>query len=261
VQDETQIHSTALVHPRAVIGVGTRVGAFSIIEEEVVIGQNCMIQEHVVIRSHSTLGDEVKVFPFAVIGGEPQHLSYRGERTTAVIGNRVTLRESTTVHRGTEFGGGITRVGDDAFIMAYCHVAHDCLIGKKVIMANTVQLAGHVEVGESTIIGGQSAVAQFCRLGSFCYIGGGSILRKDLPPFLAGKGNDFEVQGINAVGLSRNGFSQASITRLKAIYKIFYLQKLTVSKAIEKITIELGHEGEVESFISFIKSSKLGFIR
>lgn len=255
------IHPTAIVHPGAVLGEETTVGAFSIIGENVRVGNGCNIQEHVIVRGHTTIGDECKVFPFAVVGGEPQHLKYRGEPTQVEIGNRVVLRESVTVHVGTEFGLKTTKIGDDCFIMAYCHVAHDCIVGKNVIIANSVQLAGHTEVQDFSTLGGLSAVAQHCRVGRYCYIGGGSIIRKDLVPFTVGKGNDFEVQGINVVGLGRQGFSPSTLQRLKSVYKIFFLQNLTVDQAVEKILAEIGETDEVKVFLDFVKQSKVGFIR
>lgn len=258
---ETEIHPTAIVHPKAELGAGTSVGPFAIVEEGVQTGRHCVIRSHAVVTGRTTLGDEVQIYPFAVIGSEPQHLKYRGEPTRVEIGHRVILRESVTVHRGTEIGTGVTRIGDDSLIMAYAHVAHDCVVGRKTILANSVQLAGHTEIGERVTIGGLSAIAQFCRVGDYCYVGGGSILRKDLPPFLLGKGADFAVQGVNAVGLSRNGFSESAVQRLKSLYKIFYLQGLTVSRAIERIVTDLGEEGEVKAFLDFVRGSKVGFIR
>lgn len=257
----THIHPTALIDSHAKIGKGSKVGPYSVIGPEVVIGENCDIQEHVVIRGRTTLKDDVKVFPFCVLGGEPQHLGYKGEPTTVEIGNRVILRESCTVHRGTTFGTGKTVIDDDVYLMAYTHVAHDCEIGRKVIICNSVQLAGHVVIGNNVVIGGASEVAQFCRVGQYCYVGGGSTLRKDLPPFLLGKGNDFQVQGINVVGLEKNGFSSEAISKLKKIYKIFYIQKNTVSQAIERATVELENSNEAAVFLNFIQTSTAGFIR
>ena len=255
------IHPTAIIHPKAVIGSETKVGAYSVIGENVTLGQGCEIQEHVVITGHTVIGNQVRMFPGVVVGSEPQHLQYRGEPTTTVIGNNVTLRECVTVHRGTPIGINTTIIADNCFIMAYSHVAHDCVIGKNIIIANNVQLAGHVELEDHVIIGGQSAIAQFCRVGRNCYVGGGSILRKDLPPFLVGKGNDFKVQGINQVGLSRQGFSSESLQQLKTLFKIFYMQKLTVNQAIEKISAEVALSEPISHFIQFVKKSKTGFIR
>lgn len=255
------IHPTAFVSADAKLGRGVSVGAYSIIDSGAVIGEKTQIREHVIIRPGTTIGSECTIHPFAVLGEEPQHLAYKGEPTTVEIGDRVILRESTTVHRGTAFGNKATRIGDDCFIMAYTHVAHDCQIGKKVIIANAVQLAGHVEIDSFVTLGGHSAVAQFCRVGRYCYIGGGTVIRKDVPPFLLGKGAEFEVQGINAIGLEKSGFSESTVKRLRNLYKIFFLQKLTVSKAIEKIMLEVGDTDDVRLFLDFVKSSKNGIHR
>jgi UDP-N-acetylglucosamine acyltransferase len=255
------IHPTAIVHPNAKLGKGTIVGPYTLIDEHVTIGERCEIQDHVVLRGHTSIGNECRIFPFAVVGTEPQHLKYQGEPTKVEIADKVILREAVTVHRGTEFGGGKTVIGENGYFMAYAHVAHDCLIGKNAIICNAVQLAGHVVIEDSVTIGGASEIAQFCRVGRYCYVGGGSTLRKDLPPFLVGKDNEFKVQGINVVGLERNGFSPMTINRLKALYKIFYLQNLTVNQAIEKTMTEVGESDEVRLFIDFIKSSKVGFTR
>lgn len=255
------VHPTAIVHPKAELGENTSVGAFSIVGEHVRLGRNCEIQEHVVLRGHTRIGDDAKIFPFALIGAEPQHLKYQGEPTTVEIGNRVTLRESVTVHRGMPFDKGTTKIGDDCFIMAYVHVAHDCVVGKNVIIANTTQLAGHAEIEDFATVGGSSAVAQHCRVGRYCYVGGGSVLRKDMAPFTVGKGNDFEIQGINVVGLTRHNFSDESLATLKSLYKIFFMQNLTASQARDKILTTLGEKDEVKVFLDFLDSSKMGLIR
>lgn len=256
-----EVHPTAIVHPDAHIGDGTRIGAFAIVEPKTAIGKNCRIQDHAIIRDYSTLGDEVNVHPFAVIGGEPQHTRYKGEPTTAVIGSRTVLREYVTVNRGTAFGNGTTVVGEDVLLMAYCHVAHDCVVGNKVILANTVQLAGHVTLGKSVVIGGVSAVTQFCSVGDYSFIGGGSLLRKDLPPYLSGKGNDFQVQGVNLVGLERQGFTIETIKTLRKLFRIFYLQNLTVAQAMERAGTEVPAIPEVEAFLAFLRQAKQGIAR
>lgn len=256
-----KVHHTSLVSPEARLGENVTIGPYSIIESGVVVGAHTEIREHVIIRSGVSIGTHSRIHPFTVVGEEPQHLKYQGEPTLVKIGNQVTLREGVTVHRGTVFGRFETTVGDGTLIMAYSHVAHDCVVGNDVILANAVQLAGHVEIGSGVTIGGHSAVAQFLRIGSHCYIGGGSVIRKDVLPFLLGKGSDFEVQGVNTVGLTRKGFSDESIRRLRSAYRILFLQKLTVPQALEKISVELGDSGEIREFLDFIKMSKNGFHR
>ncbi len=256
-----QIHPTAIVHENAQLGEGTEIGPYSIIGGQTITGKNCTIQEHVVLRGITQLGESVAVFPFVTIGADPQHLLYKGEPTRVVIGDRVVLREGVTVHRGTAMGGGVTTVKDDAYLMAYSHVAHDCVVGKNVIITNAVLLAGHVLVDDHAVVGGMSAIAQHCRVGKYCYIGGGSILRKDLAPFLTGKGNDFEIQGVNVVGLNRRGFSSEAIAQIKKLYKIFYLKNLTVTKALAEAEREFDCSDEVKVFLDFIHGSKLGLIR
>lgn len=258
---EMNIHPTAIVKTGASIGENTMIGAYSIIGSNVSLGKNCIVQEHVIIRGHTTIGEGTIIFPFAVVGGEPQHLGYKGEPTRVEIGSHTTLRESVTIHRGTPFGHGVTKVGDHSYIMAYSHVAHDCTVGKNVIIANGLQMAGHVTIEDFATIGGNCAIAQHCRIGRYCYVGGSSTLRKDLPPFLTGKGNVFDIQGINAVGLERLGFSSETIRRIKNMYKIFYLQKLNVSEATDKILTEIGEVDEVKVFLDFVKTSKVGLTR
>lgn len=255
------IHSTAVVHPDAKIGEGTTIGAFTVVESNVTIGKGAKVGSHVVIQSHTHIGDRAKIHPFVVLGGAPQHLKYADEPTTLEIGNDVTIREAVTCHRGTVMGGGRTVIKDRVYLMAYCHVAHDCIIGNDCILANNAGLSGHVEVGDFVTIGGMVGVTQFCRIGAYCFIGGSSVIRRDLPPFLTGKGEDFEVQGINLVGLQRRGFSRETLRTLKNVYKIFYLQNLTISQAIEKTIVEYGNEGEVGQFLKFLENSKNGITR
>jgi UDP-N-acetylglucosamine acyltransferase len=256
-----EIHATAIVHPEAVIGEGTRIGAFSVVDAKVRIGKNCFLREHTILRDYTTIGDNADIHPFAVIGGDPQHLRYKGEPTTVQIGDRVTIRESVTVHRGTPFGNGTTVIKDDVYLMAYCHVAHDCVIGEKAIFANAVQLAGHVTIGKSVVVGGLTGITQFCSVGDYAFIGANSVIRKDIPPYLAGKGAEFQVQGVNSIGLERNGFSEDVIRNIKKFYKFFYVQKLTISQAIEKTAVELGGSKEADYFVSFLRQSKLGVVR
>ncbi len=258
---QTEIHPTAVVDPETHIGKGTVIGPYCVIEGGVTLGENCHLKSHVVLHRGTHLGNRVRVYPFAVLGGDPQHLKHNGEPTSVEIHDNVVLRESVTVHRGTEFGNKKTVICENAFIMAYTHVAHDCWIGKNTVIANAVQFAGHVEVGDFVVMGGFCAVVQFCRVGSHCFVGGGSVLRKDLPPFLLGKGPEFQVQGVNVVGLSRRGFSKESISSIKHVFKTFYYEGLTVSQATERMIQEPSRTLEVEHFIEFIRSSKAGILR
>lgn len=256
------IHPSAVVHPDAKLGEGCSVGAYSVIGEHVTIGEGTEIKEHVIIRPHTEIGKNVRIFPQAVIGEEPQHFRYAGEPTSVRIGERTVLREQVTIHRGTEFGGGVTTVGDDCYVMATTHIAHDCRVGNKVLMANAILLAGHVEVGDFVTMGGQVGMPPFSRVGRYAYIAGSSTPRKDVPPFLTGKGNDFAMQGINIVGLERNGFSADRIACIKALYRIFYRRPgLTVAQAIETALQELGNGPDVSEFVRFVQTSKVGIIR
>ena len=255
------IHPTAVIHPDAQIGDGTSIGAFTVVEAGASIGENGQIGSHVVIHSHTHIGSGAKIHPFAVLGGAPQHLKYAGEPTTLEIGNDVTIRENVTCNRGTPFGHGKTVIKNRVYLMANAHVAHDCVVGNDCILANSVNLAGHVELGDFVGIGGMSGVVQFNRVGAYSFVGGQSLLRKDLPPFMVGKGDDFHVQGVNLVGLERRGFTPEQLKRLKKVYKIFYMQNLTVSQAIEKTVVELGKGDEVGMFLKFVEESKNGITR
>ncbi len=256
-----RIHPTALVDPGALLEDDVSVGAFSIIEEGVRLGAGTRLAERVIIRRGTTLGKGVRVYPGAVIGEDPQHLKSIGDQATVSIGDESVIREMVTIHRGTEVGINKTVVGSKAFLMAYCHVAHDCIVGDGVIMANGCQLGGHVTIEDHATLGGVTLVAQFCRVGRYSFIGAGSMLRKDIPPFISGKGMDFEVKGINSVGLERKGFSPATVQRLRRLFRIFYLQNHTVSVAMEKAIVELGDRDEINLFLDFVRSSKVGIVR
>ncbi len=255
------IHPTALVDAAASLGDGVTVGAFSIVEAGVKIGAGSRLDEHVIVRAGTTLGERVHLYPGCVIGEAGQHLKAKGDGATVCIGNDTICREMVTVHRGTEMGGGKTTVGEKAFLMAYCHVAHDCHVGNGVIMANGCQLGGHVTVEDHASLGGVTLVSQYCRIGRYAFIGAGSMIRKDVPPFVSGKGMEFEVKGINSVGLERKGFSPSTVLRLRKLFRIFYIQKNTVSVAMEKTSMELGDRDEINLFLNFVRASKMGLHR
>jgi UDP-N-acetylglucosamine acyltransferase len=255
------IHPMAIVHPKAMIGEGSCIGPFSVIGEDVIMGNQCEIQEHVILRGKVQIGHECKFFPGVVVGAEPQQRKYHGEPTFVEIGNRVTLREYVTIHRGTSLGIGKTVIGDETLLMAYTHIGHDCVIGKKVTMANGCQIAGHVEVHDFANLGGGSLIVQFSKIGRFTFLGAGSVVNKDIPPFVSGKGQPFKPCGINSIGLERQSISQSEIECLKKLYRIFFLRSYTTKQAIEQIQAELGFDDNIHLFVNFVRSSKLGIVR
>lgn len=255
------IHHTALIHPKAIIGSDVEIGPYSIIGEHVSIGDRTTIGCHVVIEGHTQLGVDCRISQFASIGGAPQDLSYQNEPTTVRIGDRVRIREYVTVHRGTVRGKGTTEIGDDSYLMAYCHVAHDCILGHGVIMANSAHLGGHIEVGNRAILGGIVAVHQFVRIGEFALVGGSSGVAKDVPPYTLASGSRIYVYGLNEVGLRRNGFSRETIRALKMAFKIAFRSGLTVSEAVVRIKSEMGNIPQAVIFADFLSSSKRGTAR
>lgn len=255
------IHPTAVVDPRAVIGDGVSIGPFSVIGEKVVIGEGCEIGSHVVIEGDTTVGPHTRISQFASIGGPPQDFSYRGEETKVRIGSRVIIREYVTVHRGTVRGKGETVIGDDSYLMAYCHVAHDCVLGNGVIMANSAHLGGHIELGERAILGGIVAVHQFVRVGEYALVGGVSGVAKDVPPYTLASGARIYVYGLNEVGLRRHGFSRETIRDLKRAFKLAFRSSLRVEQAVERIRGEMGHSVEAMKFAEFLATSKRGTAR
>jgi len=255
-----RIHPTAIVEAGAELGAGVEVGAFCRVSAHARVGARTRLISHVVLDGMITLGEDNVVHPFAVLGGAPQDLGYKNEATTVLIGDRNIFRESVTVSRGTSRDKSVTKIGNDNFIMAYCHVAHDCVVGSNVIMANQVALAGHVEVGDYVVIGGLSAVVQKCRLGSYSFLGGSTIMRRDLPPFMAAK--EFSsVSGPNAVGLRRRGLGADSLRVINDLYKIFYLGNLSLEKAISDIEEKYSNNEHAKLFIEFVRGSKAGVQR
>jgi UDP-N-acetylglucosamine acyltransferase len=253
------IHSSAVIAPGAVIGEGVTIGPFSVIGGNVEIGAGSTIAPHVVIDGHTRLGAKVQVFQFASVGAPPQDLKYAGEPTRVEIGDGTILRESVTVHRGTEPGGGLTRIGAGCLIMAYAHVAHDCRIGDRVILANGVQLAGHVSIEDFAILGGLCAVHQFARVGSSAMLGGGTMASKDVVPFVHCAGNrDVQLHGINSLGLRRRGFSEQRIRTLKDAYRVLFRSGLRLSKAIQEVEASVETNEDVAHLLAFIRESERG---
>src|SRR5436189_6293123 len=253
-----EIHSTALVSPRAQIGTDCCIGPYSIIGDEVSLGDRVRIDSHCVIDGLTRIGDETEVFPFVSIGLPPQDLKFAGEATETEIGRRNRIREFVTIHRGTAGGGGITKTGDDCFFMAQAHIAHDCLIGDGVIMANAATLAGHVTVEDGANIGAYSGVHQFCRVGREAYIGGYSVVVKDALPFALTVGNHAKCYGLNTTGMKRRGYSRATIDALHHAFHLLLSAKLNTTQAIERINEEINDSQEVTDLASFIQASNRG---
>jgi UDP-N-acetylglucosamine acyltransferase len=255
------IHPTAIVHSDAKIGADCYIGAFCTIGGEVALGERVHLESHVVIDGKTSVGDETRVFPFVSIGLAPQDLKYKGEPTATEIGRRNHIREFVTIHRGTEGGGGLTRIGDDNLFMAQAHVAHDCRIGSEVIMANAATLAGHVEIADRANVGAYSGVHQFCRIGREAFVGGYSVVVKDALPFAISQGNHAKCYGLNRLGMKRRGYSKETIEKLHHAYHLLLSSKLNTSQAVERMKEEISDCAEVEYLIEFIESSKRGVVK
>ena len=255
------IHETALINPGAEIDSNVDIGAYSIIGDNVFIGSGTVIGPHVVIDPFVTIGRNCRIFQYAAIGAVPQSLKFEGEKTYVKIGDGTIIREFVTIHRGTGFGGGITEVGEENFLMAYTHIAHDCRIGRKVVMANNATLAGHITIGDHATIGGLVAVHQFVKIGEYAFVGGKSAVVKDVPPYVIAAGDRAELHGLNSVGLKRHGFSPTTLSLLKKTYRIIFRIGLTMNEAIERVRAEVEQVPEVVNFIDFIRSSQRGVTR
>lgn len=255
------IHPTAIIAPDATIADGVEIGPYSIIGPDVHIGKNTVIGPHVVIESQTDIGEENRISQFASIGGPPQDLKYKGEPTRVVIGNRNMIKEYVTINRATIHDIGVTIIGDDNLLMAYCHVAHNCKIGNHVVMANVANLAGHIHVEDHAIIGGMTGVHQFTRIGAHCIIGGASAVTKDIPPFVTASGNFAKLYGLNLIGLKRRGFSEETIAALKEVYRIVFRSSMLLSDAIQKVEQEVADLPETRQFLDFIRNSERGVCR
>lgn len=257
---EVKIHPTSIVLPGAELGVGVEVGPFSIVGPHVKIGDGTVLSSHVVLEGHTTIGARNRISPFGYFGGPPQDISYRGEDTTVEIGDDNVFRESMTVHRGTVKGRAKTVIGSRNLFMVACHVAHDCKVGSDNIFANQVAFAGHVDVEDFIVIGGIVAVIQFCRVGSYSFMGAGGVLRRDLPPYMAAK--DFsDVTGPNLVGLKRRGLSASQIRTISELYKVFYKSGKPVAACIAELEERFAEDSIAQRFINFVKSTKVGIQR
>ena len=255
------IHETAIVHPDASIGDGCHIGPFSTVGAHVTLGANVRIESHVVIDGRTSIGADTHIFPFVSIGLAPQDLKYGGEETATEIGERNQIREFVTIHRGTGVGGGLTKIGSGNLLMAQAHIAHDCLVGDDIIMANAATLAGHVEVGDRANIGAYSGVHQFCRVGREAFIGGYSVVVKDAPPFAIIQGNHAKCYGLNRVGMKRRGYSRETIDALNRAFHLILSAKLNTTQAIERIKAEITGVAEVDLLVEFFESSTRGVVK
>jgi UDP-N-acetylglucosamine acyltransferase len=252
-----RIHPTALVSADAQIGKNVEIGAFAIVGPECVIGDDCIISPRATLETLVTLAANVKVGSGSIIGGDPQDLKFRGERTSVEIGEGTVIREFATINRGTAHSER-TVVGKGCLIMSYVHLAHDCQVGDNVIISNASQVAGHVIMEDRVTISGLVAVHQFVKLGAYSFVGGSSKVTQDVPPYLKAVGNPVKLYGLNSVGLARNNFDPAVIRELKRAYRIFFRSDLILSRAMERAREELESFPEVERFLSFVSKSERG---
>ncbi len=254
---ETKIHSTAVIDPRASIGEGCEIGPYCVIGPDVELGPGCWLQHHVSLSGPSRFGAGNRFHSFAAIGGQTQDLKYTVEPTHLHVGDGNVFREFVTVHRGTN-PGSVTRIGNRGNFLAYVHIAHDCVVGDDVIFSNNGTLAGHVKVRDRAVIGGLTAIHQFCRIGSLALTGGCSKIVQDVPPYMIADGNPAKVRSYNKVGLERNGFDEAQIRNIKECYRILYRSHLNTQQAVERIRADLPETAEVKEILDFIGESDRG---
>jgi UDP-N-acetylglucosamine acyltransferase len=259
------IHPTAIVAPGAQLGAEVRVGPYSVIGAHVVLGARTIVLPHCVIDGHTTVGDDNRIGPYASLGGPPQDKKYKGEPTRLVIGHRNTIREFTTFNIGTAQDQGITSMGDDNWVMAYVHLAHDVRVANRCILANNAQLAGHVHVGDWVILGGFTCVHQFVKIGAHSMTGLGTVLSQDLPPFIMASGNTAQAHGFNAEGLKRRGYSSERLAMVKQMHRAIYRKSQTLEQAREEIRALAGSvpeaDDDVAMMVSFLAAAERGIVR
>ncbi len=258
---KTKIHHTAIVDPKAEIGAGVEIGPFCIIKGGVELKRGTRLVSNVIVEGSAVVGERCTIYPFASIGFAPQDLKYKGEETGLVIGDGTIIREYASIHRASVGGSGATTIGDNSFLMAYVHVAHDCVIGNNVIMTNAATLAGHVVVEDFAYIGGLVAVHQFTRIGRYAMVGGFSGIGQDIPPYMIASGARAKLFGPNTVGLQRRGFPEKTINEIKKAYKILFREKRTLKDALKKVQEEFPSSPEVRHLVEFIEKNKRGICR
>lgn len=256
------IHPSAVVSPEASLAADVSVGAYSIIGEHVVLGAGCRVDEHVVIQGPTRIGQRCRFFPFGSIGFPPQDLKYKGEPTELIVGDDNIFREYVTVHRGTAQGGGRTVIGNNNFVMAYSHIAHDCILGDHIILANAATLAGHVTISDHATIGAFSGVHQFCKVGFHGFVGGYSVITKDVLPYSKTVSpREAGNYGVNTIGLERKGFSPESIKNIRAAFRVLQQSKLNTAQALAALKEQFPGDPNVQPIIEFIETSERGVIK
>jgi len=255
------IHPTAIVDPGAKIGANVKIGPYSLIGPDVEIGDNTEIGPHVIIKGHTRIGRDNRIFQFCSLGEAPQDKKYAGEPTRLEIGDRNTIREFCTFNLGTVQDAGVTKIGDDNWIMAYVHIAHDCIVGNKTIFANGASLAGHVVVEDWVIFGGFTGIHQFCHIGAHVMTAASTLVLQDVPPYVMAAGNTAQPYGIHVEGLKRRGFSADSITALKRAYRTLYKSGLLLDEAKTKLAEDAKTQPDVRRMVEFLETSKRGIIR
>lgn len=248
------------VHPDAKIGINVKIDAFASIEEDVIIGDNCWIGSGAIIMKGTRIGDNTKIYPGAVLGAAPQDLKYKGEKTNLEIGNNVTIREYCTINKGTS-ASNKTVIKDNCLLMAYVHVGHDCVVGNGVILANNATLGGHIEIDDYARIGGMTAIHQFCKIGKHCMLSGGSLVGKDVPPYIKAARYPLSYAGINSVGLRRANLSNETIHHIQDIYRILFVRDLNLKQAVEVIETEIYPSEYRDEILTFIESSNRGVLK
>ena len=257
----TDIHPTAIVSPGAELGAGVRVGPYAIVGPHVRVGEGTEIQGHAVVDGWTEIGRNARIFPFASVGLAPQDLKYKGEKSTLTVGDGTTIRETATLHPGTAGGGGTTTVGSNTLIMVGVHIAHDCHVGSRVIMANGTHLGGHVTIEDGAVIGALSAIHQFSKVGTIAMIGGGSMVTRDVVPYCTVTGDRARLVGLNRIGLERNGFDEARIDVVKKAFRLLFRSKLLLKDALARVERELAGSPEVDRMVKFIRDSERGICR
>ncbi len=252
------IHPSAFVHPKAELGSDVEVGPFAYVGEFVRVGKGTKILHHATVEGHTTIGEGNEIGSFSVLGGKPQDLKYKGEPTRLEIGDRNQFREYVTVNTGTVTGTGVTKIGNDCLVMAYCHVAHDCIIGDHVVMANYSGLSGHVKIEDWVILSGMCGVSQFLRLGKHSFVGGMTAVRKDVAPYVITVGDPSEVRGLNLVGLKRRGFDSEQMRAVQEAYKIYFESGLERDRALAELETKFSTQEDVRYFVQFVRSSEKG---